>query len=179
MLKSNFFMISYPQILICGGFLIGQIHKKGSNDKQTKRTNCKKHHARSSADVSGDDNFNIRMGILAMNELITKEMLEGGYVPDVIFDKIEEYKTAVEWFETFKFQARVAMEQNHVKKWETDYFVMDYIDEHKSPKIDTKRMKETWFDIVDSNGEVTKVNAYDFFVKQTNVKAHTSYKEKK
>ena len=135
-----------------------------------------------------------------MNELITKEMLEGGYVPEVIFDKLEEYKTAVEWFETFKFQARVAMEQNHVKKWETDYFVMDYIDEHKSPKIDTKRMKETWFDIVDSNGEVTKVNAYEFFVKQTivdsngevtkvnayeffvkqtNVKAHTSYKEKK
>ena len=119
------------------------------------------------------------LGVLVMNELITKEMLEGGYVPDVIFDKLEEYKTAVEWFETFKFQARVAMEKNNVKKWETDYFVMDYIDEHKSPKIDTKRMKETWFDIVDSNGEVTKVNAYDFFVKQTNVKAHTSYKEKK
>jgi len=119
------------------------------------------------------------MGLLVMNELITKEMLEGGYVPDAIFDKLEEYKSAVDWFDTFKFQARVAMEKNNIKKWETDYFVMDYIDEHKSPKIDTKRMKETWFDIVDSNGEVTKVNAYDFFVKQTNVKAHTSYKEKK
>lgn len=119
------------------------------------------------------------IGVRCMNELITKEMLEGGYVPEVIFDKLEEYKSAAEWFDTFKFQVRKAMEQNHVKKWETDYFVMDYIDEHKSPKIDTKRMKETWFDIVDSNGEVTKVNAYEFFVKQSKVKAHTSYKEKK
>ena len=38
------------------------------------------------------------LGVRCMNELITKEMLEGGYVPDVIFDKLEEYKSAVEWF---------------------------------------------------------------------------------
>ena len=119
------------------------------------------------------------LGVRCMNELITKEMLEGGYVPEIIFDKLEEYKSAVEWFETFKFQARKSMEENNIKKWETDYFVMDYIEEHNSPRIDTKRMKETWFDIVDSNGEVTKVNAYEFFSKKSVVKPHVTYKEKK
>lgn len=117
--------------------------------------------------------------VVLMNEIITKEMVEGGYVPEVIFDKLEDYKTAVEWFETFKFQVRKLMEQYGIKKWETDYFVMDYIEEHTSPKIDTKRMKETWFSIVDENGEVSKVNAYEYFKTTNKVKAHTSYKEKK
>ena len=56
------------------------------------------------------------LGVRRMNELITKEMLEGGYVPEIIFDKLEEYKSAVEWFETFKFQARKSMEENNIKK---------------------------------------------------------------
>lgn len=119
------------------------------------------------------------IGVRCMNELVTKEMLEGGYVPEVIFDKLEEYKSAVEWFDTFKFQVRKAMEQNGIKKWSTDYFDMDFIEEHNSPRVDTKRMKETFFDIVDANGEVTRVNAYDYFVKNAKVKAHVSYKEKK
>ena len=119
------------------------------------------------------------IGVRCMNELVTKEMLEGGYVPEAIFDKLEEYKSAVEWFDTFKFQVRKAMEQNGIKKWSTDYFDMDFIEEHNSPRVDTKRMKETWFDIVDSNGEVSRVNAYDYFVKNAKVKAHVSYKEKK
>ena len=117
--------------------------------------------------------------VVLMNEVITKEMLTGGYVPEVIFDKLEEYKTAVEWFDTFKFQVRKAMEQNGVKKWSTDLFDFDYIEEHMSPRVDTKRMKETFFDIVDANGEVTRVNAYDYFVKNAKVKAHVSYKEKR
>lgn len=117
--------------------------------------------------------------VVLMNEIITKEMIEGGYVPEVIFDKLEEYKSAVEWFDTFKFQVRKAMEQNGVKKWSTDLFDFDYIEEHMSPRVDTKRMKETFFDIVDANGEVIRVNAYDYFVKNTKVKAHVSYKEKR
>lgn len=129
------------------------------------------------ADRSHD--LHIYMGVLDLNEVITKEMIEGGYVPEVIFDKLEEYKSAMEWFDTFKFQVRKAMEQNGIKKWSTDYFDMDYIEEHNSPRVDTKRMKETFFDIVDSNGEVTRVNAYDYFVKNAKVKAHVTYKEKK
>lgn len=114
-----------------------------------------------------------------VREVITKDMLKVGYVTDEILDKLEEYKTLVEWFDTFKYKSKVAMEQNGIKKWETDYFVMEYIEEHLSPRIDTNRMKETWFSIVDANGEVSKVNAYEYFVKNTKVKAHTSYKEKK
>lgn len=114
-----------------------------------------------------------------VREVITKDMLKVGYVTDEILDKLEEYKTLVEWFDTFKYKSKVAMEQNGIKKWETDYFVMEYIEEHLSPRIDTNRMKETWFSIVDANGEVSKVNAYEYFVKNTKVKAHTNYKEKK
>lgn len=114
-----------------------------------------------------------------VREVITKDMLNVGYVTDEILDKLEEYKTLAEWFDTFKYKSKVAMEQNGIKKWETDYFVMEYIEEHLSPRIDTNRMKETWFSIVDANGEVSKVNAYEYFVKNTKVKAHTSYKEKK
>ena len=114
-----------------------------------------------------------------VREVITKDMLKVGYVTDEILDKLEEYKTLVEWFDTFKYKSKVAMEQNGIKKWETDYFVMEYIEEHLSPRIDTNRMKETWFSIVDANGEVSKVNAYEYFVENTKVKAHTSYKEKK
>lgn len=114
-----------------------------------------------------------------MNEVITKEMIEGGYVPEVIFDKLEEYKTALEWMETFKFQVKKAMEENGVKKWSTDYFTFDYINETESAKVDTKRMKETNIYVMDAvSGELEEVNAYEFFCKKSTVKAHVTYKEK-
>ena len=69
------------------------------------------------------------LGVWCMNELITKEMLEGGYVPDVIFDKLEEYKSAVDWFETFKYQFKKFCEEHGYSKWETDYFFMNYVGE--------------------------------------------------
>lgn len=124
--------------------------------------------------------LHIYMGVLDLNEVITKEMIEGGYVPEVIFDRLEEYKSAVEWFDTFKFQVRKAMEQNGVKKWSTDYFTFDYINETESAKVDTKRMKETNIFVMDAvSGELEEVNAYEFFTKKSIVKAHVTYKEKK
>lgn len=120
------------------------------------------------------------IGVWRMNELVTKEMLTGGYVPEVIFDKLEDYKTAMEWMETFKFQVKKAMEENGVKKWSTDYFTFDYINETESAKIDTKRMKETNIYVMDAvSGELEEVNAYEFFTKKSVVKAHVTYKEKK
>ena len=118
--------------------------------------------------------------VVLMNEVITKEMLTGGYVPEIIFDKLEDYKTAIEWMETFKFQVKKAMEENGVKKWSTDYFTFDYINETESVKVDTKRMKETNIYVMDAvSGELEEVNAYEFFSKKTTVKAHVTYKEKK
>lgn len=112
--------------------------------------------------------------------LITREMLELGIVTDEILDKIEEYKASKEWFEIFKHSVQKACEENSIKKWETDYFSMIYIEETKSPKIDTDRMKNTMIYIADAvTGELVEVNAYEFFTKKSAVKAHMTFKEKK
>lgn len=115
-----------------------------------------------------------------MNEIITKEMVDGGYVPEVIFDRLEDYKTAIEWMETFKYQFKEFCERNGINKWETDYFFMNYIGETTSVRVDTQRMKDTTIYIADAlTGELEEVNAYEFFTKKTNVKPHVTYKEKK
>ena len=115
-----------------------------------------------------------------MNELITKEMVDGGYVPEVIFDKLEEYKTAVDWFETFKYQFRKICEETGINKWETDYFLLNYIADGVSSRVDTKRMKETNIYVLNGDtGELDEVNAYEYFKTTNSVKAHVTYKEKK
>ena len=120
------------------------------------------------------------LGVWIMNELITKEMLEGGYVPEVIFDKLEEYKSSVEWFETFKYQFKKFCEEHGYSKWETDYFFMNYVGETTSVRVDTQRMKETNIYITDAlTGELNEVNAYEFFSKKSAVKPHVTFKEKK
>ena len=147
---------------------------------QNDRKICEKCSNRINALIDRSYDLHIYMGVLDLNELVTKEMLEGGYVPEVIFDKLEEYKSAIEWFDTFKFQVRKAMEENGVKKWSTDYFTFDYINETESAKVDTKRMKETNIYVMDAlSGELEEVNAYEFFTKKSVVKAHVTYKEKK
>lgn len=119
------------------------------------------------------------VGVLVMNE-ITRTMVENGIVPEVIFDKLEEYKTAVEWMETFKFQFKKFCEEQGFNKWETDYFLLNYIGETTSVRVDTKRMKETPIYIVNATtGEFEEVNAYEFFSKKSTVKPHVTYKEKK
>ena len=113
-------------------------------------------------------------------ELITKEMLEGGLVPDVIFDKLEEYKTAIEWMETFKYQFKKFCEEQGYNKWETDYFIMNYIGETTSARVDKKLLKSTNIYIINAEtGELEEVNAYDYFSTRSIVKAHVTYKEKK
>ena len=115
-----------------------------------------------------------------MNELITKEMVDGGYVPEVIFDKLEEYKTAIEWMDTFKYQFKKFCEQQGYNKWETDHFLLNYIGETSSVRVDTDRMKNTNVFIVNAEtGELDEVNAYEYFSKRTTVKPHVTYKEKK
>lgn len=115
-----------------------------------------------------------------MNEIITKEMLDVGFVTDEILDKVEEYKTAVEWMETFKYEFQKFCEEHNYNKWETDYFMMNYVQETTSVRVDTKRMKETNIYVLDAlTGELDEVNAYEYFTKKSLVKPHVTYKEKK
>lgn len=115
-----------------------------------------------------------------MNEIITKEMLDVGFVTDEILDKVEEYKTSCEWMETFKYEFKKFCETHGYNKWETDYFLMNYIGETTSVRVDTQRMKETNVYIADAlTGELVEVNAYEFFTKKSIVKPHVTFKEKK
>lgn len=115
-----------------------------------------------------------------MNDLVTKEMLQVGTVSDEVLDKLEEYKTLNEWFDTFKFEFKKACEEYGIKKWETDYFLMNYVGESKTLKVDTKKMQNESVYIVNAEtGELEEVNAYEYFTKSARNKAHVTYKEKK
>ena len=107
-------------------------------------------------------------------------MLLAGIVSEELLDKLEDYKSSQEWFETFKFQFQKACEQFGLNKWETDYFLMNYIGETTSMRVDSKRMKESLIYVPDAlTGELVEVNAYDYFSKKSPVKAHVTYKEKR
>lgn len=115
-----------------------------------------------------------------MNELITKEFIEKGVTTDEVLEKIEQQKYLNEWFDTFKYLFKDYCEKYGFTKWETDYFVMNYISETLSQKVDTKRMKETTIYIANAEtGELEEVNAYDYFSYKSPVKAHVTFKEKK
>lgn len=114
------------------------------------------------------------------SDLITREMIDVGFVTDEILDKIEEYKASQEWMETFKYEFQKFCNVQGYNKWETDYFILNYIGETTSVRVDTKRMKETNVYILNAlTGELEEVNAYDYFTKKSIVKPHVTYKEKK
>lgn len=112
--------------------------------------------------------------------LITKEMLEHSVVPEEVFDKIEEYRTAIQWMEMFKFELAKAMKENGIKKFEADDYIFSYIDETIQKRTDTERMKnESVYVLNAETGELDEVNAYDYFIKNVKVKEHMSVREKK
>ena len=122
----------------------------------------------------------VLLRLSAMNELITREMLDMGVVTDEILDKYEQYRELSEWMETFKYQFKKFCEEHGYSKWETDYFFMNYVGETVSTRVDTQRMKETDIYIADAlTGELNEVNAYEFFSKKSVVKPHVTFKEKK
>jgi len=162
-------MISYPQFLLW--WIPNRADtKKGSNDKQTKRTNCKKHHARSVADVSGDDNFNIRMGLLAMNEIVETKAKEIIKVDEDYDNKYETMLMLEDWWKEEKHKYRtVALPytnpgENTTVKIDRYTFQLVYPKDKLTYTIDTDRMKRETIQVVNGEtGEVADVNAYDYF----------------
>ena len=142
---------------------------------QHERHNIHYRHGRYAHATDIDD-----IGVWCMNELVTLEHIQKGIATEEVFELIEDFKTAKERIETLKYQFEELNKKYGVRLWETDCFKMTHIDETESSRVDTKRMKETFFDVVDANtGDVHRVNAYDFFVKKVKVKAHASLEEKK
>lgn len=115
-----------------------------------------------------------------MSNIVTKEMLEHSVVPEEVFDKIEEYKSAIQWMEMFKFELAKVMKENGIKKFEADDYIFSFIDETIQRRTDTERMKNESVYVVNAEtGELDEVNAYDYFVKNVTVKEHMSVREKK
>ena len=115
-----------------------------------------------------------------MNELITVEMVEKGICPDIVLDKFEQMRELEEWFSTYKYIFKAFAEKTGINKYETDYFRMNYIPDGEQTRADTKRLKEENIWVVDAeSGELTEVNAYEYFKTKTPVKGHVVYKEKK
>lgn len=118
--------------------------------------------------------------VVLMNELVTLEQVQTGTASEEVFDLVEELKTAQDRMETLKYQFQQIAERTGIKKWETDYFTLTYVEETKSVRVDSGRMKDTLIYIVNAqSGELEEVNAYDYFSKKSPVKAHVVYKEKK
>lgn len=117
-----------------------------------------------------------------MNE-ITKEMLELNVVPDYIYDKIEEYKSAIDWMETFKYQLKKAMEENGINKFDTDYYLFNLIAEGETTKMDKDAMSNELVTYVDGDtGELKTMSALDYYERfkiKTPRASYLKMKEKK
>lgn len=119
------------------------------------------------------------MGLLVMNE-ITEILERNGIVTKETFDKIEEYKTAVEWMDTFKYILKAAMKKYNIKKWDSDDYIFSLIPDGTQKRVDTERIKNTMIYIPNAEtGELEEVNAYEFFCKNVFVKEHITVREKK
>ena len=118
--------------------------------------------------------------VVLMNELVTLEQVQTGTASDEVFDLVEELKTAEDRMRTLKYQFQQLAERTGIKKWETDYFTMVYIEPTTSVKIDTKRMKESSVYVIDAEtGEFEEVNAYDNFKTSVKKSAYVKFEEKK
>lgn len=95
---------------------------------------------------------------------------------------LENYKTAKEQFEMFRFQLQKLMEEYGIKKWDSPYYTFSYVPEGTTKAIDTERlMNESVFIVNSSTGELEQMNAleyYDRFKKEQPRKAHVRIKEK-
>lgn len=115
-----------------------------------------------------------------MNELVTLEQVQLGTASDEVFDLVENLKTAQEQMDTLKYQFKLLAERTGIKKWETDYFTMVYVEPTTSVRIDTKRMKESSVYVIDAEtGELEEVNAYDNFKTSVKKSAYVKFEEKK
>ena len=153
------------------------MRKKGKHDKQTKRNNCKKHHASSTADVGSNDNFNIRMGLLAMKQIIdneTGEIIEvkddneqttelltnAGVLDKEVYEIIDSMLYYQDQFEIFRGKLEDAMRENGIKKWDNDYFTATVKEDYLQKRVDTERLKkdglyENYLKLVPTKGSLS------------------------
>lgn len=98
-----------------------------------------------------------------MNE-IQKWENEIIHLNDEIYERYERMKADIEWFETLKFQFKKFAEETGISKWETDRWIMNYINPKPSRGIDTQRMKDEKIMVINAEtGELDEVNAYEYF----------------
>lgn len=86
------------------------------------------------------------------------------YLTTEFYERYERMKTDLEWWETVKYQFRELCKDTGITKLETDVFTWNYIVPKGTKTIDKERMKNETIMVVDAeSGELTEVNAYDYF----------------
>lgn len=105
-----------------------------------------------------------------MNELTKLEKLNA-LLTEKVRDMLEQRAYIEEQFDTFKYQVRKVMEENDIRKWETDLFTVTITPDTKSTKVDTDKLKNTKVFITNAEtGELEEVGAYEFFTHKVDVK---------
>lgn len=77
------------------------------------------------------------------NAVATRVLTEQGIVTQAMYDLIENYLTAKEQYETFKFVLHKAMKENSIKSWKNDVFSSTIKDEAIQTRVDTKALEDT------------------------------------
>ena len=77
------------------------------------------------------------------NEIAEQKLMEVGAIDKNTYDFLEEYLTAQERYETFKFVLEKAMRENGIKSWKNDYFTATVKDDSVQMRVDTAKLKES------------------------------------
>ena len=116
-----------------------------------------------------------------MNEIVNieKYLLKAKVIEKDFYDKYENYRTACEWFDTFKHK----FQKTGIKNWNNDVFIATNIPDGETTKINKDKMRETSVYIINGEtGELEEINALDFYQQfeyKTPRKAYVQVKEKK
>ena len=77
------------------------------------------------------------------NEIAEQKLMEVGAIDKNTYDFLEEYLTAQERYETFRYILEKAMKENNIKSWKNDYFTATLKEDSVSTRVDTAKLKES------------------------------------
>lgn len=99
------------------------------------------------------------------NDLVERKLFEVGAIDEATFDFLEQYLTIQEQYEIFRYKLEEAFKKNNIKKWENNYFIVNFQEESTQKRVDTDRLKED--------------GIYDKYLKLVPVKERITIKFKK
>ena len=136
------------------GIKEGEWERKGNYEKNLRNT-CDADLVNWNCDVF------VCVLVVLMNEI---QKWKEQHLTEEFYDRYERLKTDLEWWETVKYQFKQFCKETGVNKLETDVFTWNYVVPKQIKTIDKDRMKNESVYVIDAeSGELTEVNAYDYF----------------